>query len=309
MHQFWNTIQKIKDTDTYRFKLDKKKFRVDTKVFREILHICPRLLNQDFFEPPSEEELVPFIQELSCISGKTTGLDRIRESRAQILWARKEHMPNPRFTKVINNHFIYKVKTISMRNMINLHIIRDDTLLGTLKFVFKSQDYQQYGALILDEMINQDIKDSKAYKTYLKFSTGKATPKKARNFKKVSSPSKKLSPILEEEPIEKPKKVPNKVDRGKGMDLLSEIALLEAAQLKKTLKKRKLETHKLHASGPGDGVGSQLKVPDESKDKTTGTNKGTSTKPGVPDVLKYHSECNTPKIWVAVEYVSGSVTS
>ncbi|GKC76637.1 hypothetical protein Tco_1127411 [Tanacetum coccineum] len=24
MHQFWNTIQKIKDTDAYRFKLDKK---------------------------------------------------------------------------------------------------------------------------------------------------------------------------------------------------------------------------------------------------------------------------------------------
>nr|GEZ64205.1 hypothetical protein [Tanacetum cinerariifolium] len=43
MHQFWNTIHKIKDTYAYRFKLDKKKFRVDTEVFREILQICPRL--------------------------------------------------------------------------------------------------------------------------------------------------------------------------------------------------------------------------------------------------------------------------
>ncbi|GJU52343.1 hypothetical protein Tco_1226057 [Tanacetum coccineum] len=114
MHQFWNTIQKIKDTDAYRFKLDKKKFRVDTEVFHEIFQICPRLLNQDFVEPPSEDESVPFIQELGysskcdmlsaihtdqmhrpwrtfdaiinrCISGKTTGLDRLRESRAQIL--------------------------------------------------------------------------------------------------------------------------------------------------------------------------------------------------------------------------------
>ncbi|GJX40617.1 hypothetical protein Tco_0255607 [Tanacetum coccineum] len=58
MNQFWNTIKKIKDTDAYRFKLDKKKFRIDTKVFREVLQICPRLPNQDFVEPPSKEEMI-----------------------------------------------------------------------------------------------------------------------------------------------------------------------------------------------------------------------------------------------------------
>ncbi|GJR46624.1 hypothetical protein Tco_1314727 [Tanacetum coccineum] len=170
-----------------------------------------------------------------CISRKTTGLDRLRESRAQILWGmynkknvdyvallwedfmyqadnreissvRKEHMPYPRFTKVIVSHFISKDKTISMRNMINLHIIHDDTLLCTLKFVSKTQDCQQYGALIPDDMINQDVKDYKAYKTYYDFSTGKATPKKAKKFKKVASPSRKLSPILEKVPAEKPKR-------------------------------------------------------------------------------------------------------
>ncbi|GJU15810.1 hypothetical protein Tco_1143776 [Tanacetum coccineum] len=84
-------------------------------------------------------------------------------------------------------------------------IVRNDTLLGTLKFVSKTQDYQIYGALIPDEMINQDIKDSKAYKTYLDFATRRATLKKARKFKKVASPLKKLSPVLEEEPAVKPK--------------------------------------------------------------------------------------------------------
>ncbi|GJS96603.1 hypothetical protein Tco_0803571 [Tanacetum coccineum] len=92
MHQFWNTIQKIKDTDAYK------------------------LLEQDFVVPPSEdEELVSFIKDLGytgkcdmlseiyidlmhkhwrtfaaiinrCISGKTSGLDMLRPSRAQILW-------------------------------------------------------------------------------------------------------------------------------------------------------------------------------------------------------------------------------
>ncbi|GKC07993.1 hypothetical protein Tco_0999603, partial [Tanacetum coccineum] len=120
--------------------------------------------------------------------------------------ARKEHMPYLRFTKVIISHFISKDKTISIRNMINLHTIRDDSLLSTLKFVSKTQDYQQYRALIPDDMINQDIKDSKAYKTYYDFATRKVPPKKARKYKKVVSPSRKLAPVLEEELAEKPKK-------------------------------------------------------------------------------------------------------
>ncbi|GKF40359.1 hypothetical protein Tco_0120420, partial [Tanacetum coccineum] len=37
MHQFWNTIKKIGDSDAYNFRLDKKKCRVDTEVFCEIL--------------------------------------------------------------------------------------------------------------------------------------------------------------------------------------------------------------------------------------------------------------------------------
>ncbi|GKF38417.1 hypothetical protein Tco_0118478 [Tanacetum coccineum] len=45
MHQFWNTIKKIKDTDAYQFKLDKQKFRIDTEVFRKILQIYPKLPN------------------------------------------------------------------------------------------------------------------------------------------------------------------------------------------------------------------------------------------------------------------------
>nr|GEW77448.1 hypothetical protein [Tanacetum cinerariifolium] len=128
-----------------------------------------------------------------------------------------------------------------------------------------------------------------------------------RKFKKVISPSRKFSHVLEEKPAVKPKRakrptkksttkpttsvviketpsesVPKKkplakVDRGKCMDLLSNVALLKAAQVKKTLKKSKLETHKLHASGSGDGVGSQPKVPDDQKDNTTTTDKGSDS--------------------------------
>ncbi|GJZ97561.1 hypothetical protein Tco_0670014 [Tanacetum coccineum] len=255
MHQFWNSIKKIGDSDVYNFRLEKKKCRVDIEVFHEILQICPRLHNQ-MHQP--WRTFATIINR--CISGKTTGLDRLMESRAQILWG------------------IYNKKNV---------------------------DY--YGALIPDDMINQDIKDSKAYKTYYDFATGKATPKKGRKYKKVASPSRKLSPVLEEEPVVKPKKAkkpakksttvpttgvvikdtpgvsiskkkaPGKVDRGKGMDLLTDAALLEVAQVKEALKKSKKDSYMLHPSGLGDGVGSQPKVPNESKDKTTGTDEGTDS--------------------------------
>ncbi|GJZ70264.1 hypothetical protein Tco_0633814 [Tanacetum coccineum] len=272
MHQFWNTIKKIKDTDAYQFKLDKQKFQINTEVFREILQICPRLPNHDFVGPPSEEEIVPFIKEFGY-TGKCESLGSpqwedfmFQADNRDISPARKENMPYPRFTKVIINHFISKDKTISMRNMINLHTIQDDIMLGTLKYVSKTKDYQKYGALIPEQMINQEIKDSKAYKIYLAFATGKATPKKARKFKKIASPSEKQTLFLQEEPAKKPnvsvskKKAPITTDRSKGIDLLPKAALLKDAQMKKL------------------------------QDKTNGTNEGISTITGVPDVPKYQSK-------------------
>ncbi|GKB87745.1 hypothetical protein Tco_0960017 [Tanacetum coccineum] len=166
-----------------------------------------------------------------------------------------------------------------MRNQINIHTIRNDTLLGTLKFVSKTQDHQIYGALIPDDMINQDIKDSKAYKTYPDFATRKATPKKARKFKKVASPSKKLSPVLEEEPAEKPKRAKKPDKKSTNVPTAGVVirysCITGSCLAQENSQKSKLETHKLHASGSGDEVGSQPKVPDKSKDKTTSTDEGT----------------------------------
>ncbi|GJX72902.1 hypothetical protein Tco_0311497 [Tanacetum coccineum] len=223
-----------------------------------------------------------------CISGKSTRLDSFRESLAQVLWAmynqqnvdyvsllwedfmyqadnreislaRKEHMPYPRFTKVIIDHFISKDNSISMRNKINLHTAHDDSLLGALKFVSKTEDCQKYRALIPDGMINDDIKLSTAYKTYLEYATGKVPPKKARKFKNRASLKLKIFPASPNEPTQKGKRVkrpakkattvpstcvvirdtpaksvskkiaPAKTDRGKGIELLFDAALLEDA--------------------------------------------------------------------------------
>ncbi|GJX81328.1 hypothetical protein Tco_0330809 [Tanacetum coccineum] len=228
-------------------------------------------------------------------------------------------MPYLRFTKVIIDHFISKDNTISIRNKINLYTAFDDSLLGALKFVSIIEDCQKYGALIPDGMINDDIKLSTAYKTYLDYATGKVPPKKARKFKKLASLKLKTVPTFPKEPTQKGKRVkrptkkvttapttgvvirdtpgksvskkkaPTKTDRGKGIELLSNASLLEDAQLKKTLRKSKQETHKLQASGSSEGADFESEVPDEQTRKTKDTSEGTGVKPRVHDVSKEDS--------------------
>ncbi|GJV63939.1 hypothetical protein Tco_1474767 [Tanacetum coccineum] len=331
MQQFWHAITKIKDSLSYQFKLDKKKCKVDVEVFLDILQICPRLPNQEFVIPPSSDpEIVSFIKEIRtfsaiinrCLSGKTTGLDKIKLSRAQILWgifhnnnvdyvkllwedfifqidnrntsaARKENMPYPRFTKAIIQHFIYKDKSISIRNRQSMHTVQDDSILGSLKFVSKTEEYQMYGALIPAGMTNRKMRDSTAYKTYLAFATRAATPKKARQYKKPASPSKKKTLVIVEEPVKKTAKKPTARRQSAGVQIRdTPAALLEEAQLKKAIKRSKRETNIHQAGGSGDGVGLELKVPDEPKGKSINTSEGTGLKPRVPDVSKAYSSKN-----------------
>ncbi|GKC69813.1 hypothetical protein Tco_1115696 [Tanacetum coccineum] len=342
--------------ETYEVTLEALKLSSCYPAFQITAKIFPKLPNQEFGDLPSEDDLVSYIKELGysskcemlsaihtdqmhqpwrtfvafinrCISGKTTRLDRLRESRAQILWgmynqknvdyvallwedfmyqadnrkissAQKEHMPYLRFTKVIVNHFISKDNIVSMRNMINLHTARDDSLL-----------------------------DFKAYKTYYNFATRKVVPKKARKFKKPASPKLKTVPASPKEPNQKGKRVkrpakktttalttgvvirdtpgvsvskkkaPAKANRGKGIELLSDAALLEDAQLKKALNKSRRETHKLQASGSSEGADFESEVPDEPTGKTKDTSEGTSMKPGVPDVSKADYSDSDDESW------------
>ncbi|GJU02596.1 hypothetical protein Tco_1112934 [Tanacetum coccineum] len=211
-----------------------------------------------------------------CISRKTTGLDKLRLSRAQILWEMyhnknvdffellwedfafqidnhfsKESMSYPRFTKIIINHFISQNKSISMRNRINLHTARDDSLLGTLKYVSKTEEHQVYGALIPTKIINEDILNSTSYKTYYAYASvsSKEPTKKPGKAKKDVTSTKKTST----KPKPTKKKAPVKADRG-------------------------------------DGTNFESGVPDEKQRNISGTDKGTGAKPGIPDVPKYDYE-------------------
>ncbi|GJS04387.1 hypothetical protein Tco_0320895 [Tanacetum coccineum] len=174
---------------TAEFKQNKKKCRIDVEVFRDILQIYPSHPNQEFVKPLSlDEEIVSFIKELGY-KGDIKSIIKIGNRNTSV--AQKENMPYLRFTKAINYHFISKGKSISMRNRHFMHTVQDDTLLGSLKFVSKTEEYQPYGALIPAEMTNL----------------------------KIDTPGVFVSK----------KKALAKAERSKGIDLMSEAAMLEEA--------------------------------------------------------------------------------
>ncbi|GKD88554.1 hypothetical protein Tco_1364061 [Tanacetum coccineum] len=125
------------------------------------------------------------------------------------------------------------------------------------------------------------MKETKAYKTCLGFSTRARPPKKAQKLKKPASPKLTNVPVSTEEPTGKSNRVKRpakkstkapargvliretpeiplstkkkKVDvfRGKGIELLSEVALTEDAQYKEVQRKSMRDFHKTHPSGSG----------------------------------------------------------
>ncbi|GJX77435.1 hypothetical protein Tco_0324246 [Tanacetum coccineum] len=287
---FWATINK--HNASYRFKIDNKRFFVNVEVFREILNIYPKILGQVFDETPFEEETLSFIKELGHFGEikyiTDVSIDHLRQPwRAFAIIINKclsgkidnkylkkqDKMFYTKFTKAIIHHFLIKYKSILMRNRMFMHTARDDSLLGTMRFVSIHEDTQVYGALLPKSMMNQAMLDSDSYKTYYAIATGVEPPKPKKTQKKsdlaISSeetPSKKKPAKAKKDvpstkkQVTKPrptkKKAPVKADRGKGLNVLSEVALSEAAQLKKI----------------------------SSIDERTGT------KPGVPDVPKYDSK-------------------
>nr|GEZ48475.1 hypothetical protein [Tanacetum cinerariifolium] len=188
--------------------IDTKKSVLDLEAFREMLHISPRIPNQCFADLPTEEEILDFLRSFAsvinkCLTGKSSGVDSFRLSQAQMLWGfyhrinidfayiiwedfvyqvehknqkRSNEMYYPRFMKVIIDYFMTRKPSISRRNRINWHYVRDDVLFSTIKVVSRHQTTQQYGAILPIKLTTDEIKNSKAYKEYYACAMGEAAP-------------------------------------------------------------------------------------------------------------------------------------
>ncbi|GKB97233.1 hypothetical protein Tco_0983370 [Tanacetum coccineum] len=65
MQQFWFTVKKVKKSSSYQFDIDNKTCQIDVELFQEILDNSPRVPNQEFTVPPSNDSLIEFLPELS----------------------------------------------------------------------------------------------------------------------------------------------------------------------------------------------------------------------------------------------------
>ncbi|GJU45908.1 hypothetical protein Tco_1203174 [Tanacetum coccineum] len=64
MQQFWYTIKKVKKSSFYEFDIDNKTCKINVELFQKILNICPRVQNQEFTVPPSNDSLMDFLLDL-----------------------------------------------------------------------------------------------------------------------------------------------------------------------------------------------------------------------------------------------------
>ncbi|GKD63764.1 hypothetical protein Tco_1305872 [Tanacetum coccineum] len=164
-----------------------------------------------------------------------------------------------------------------------MHTSSDDYLINILIFVSAKEETQIYGAILPESLTSPEMKETKAYKTYLGFAIGATPSKKAIKFKKQASPQLIIIPVSTEEPTRKQtpemplSKKKEKVDvtRGKGIELLSQMALTKDAQFEEVRRKSMRDFHKTHPSGSG-----AVKI------VPSVTSEGTGIKPGVPDVTK-----------------------
>nr|GEV99141.1 hypothetical protein [Tanacetum cinerariifolium] len=181
-----------------------------------------------------------------------------------------------RFTKVIIDYFMTRKPSISRRNRINWHYVRDDVLFSTIKVVSRHQTTQQYGAILPIELTTDDIRNSKAYKEYYACAMGEAAPipKASARKKKGDSASSTTPPTPT--PTTTVVAAPRLSAAAKGKQSTrattptepTDVKRTEAEQLKIILKGSRQETHISQQCGPGtdEGTGSRPRVPDVPSD-------------------------------------------
>ncbi|GJU62888.1 retrovirus-related pol polyprotein from transposon TNT 1-94 [Tanacetum coccineum] len=354
MQQLWYIIKKVQGTDSYEFLLANKKCIVDAEVFRKILDIYPRVEGKEFTELQNDDDTLTFLidlrykgplhkytnmyvdhmsqpwRTLAAIINKenvdyleliwedfTYQIDHGRERKS-----RRENMPYPRFTKVIINYFLKKHKSLSNLNYQHYHTIKDDGIVSRLKFVRIGEEYQEYGLVIPDVMLNDTIKQLESYQMFIKYST-ESEPELVK--KKIASRrvvKKKVTLSADENII--PDDTNVALELGKSISL-TKVEEEEAARqvhatyarivtesVPESAKKKNMTSSRSSRSvviedtpkpkpavlkpklkgtgGSSEGTGTILGVPDKSTVVSATSSEGTCTKPGVPDEKKDISE-------------------
>ncbi|GJT35377.1 hypothetical protein Tco_0925796 [Tanacetum coccineum] len=136
------------------------------EIYIDMLKICPKLPGQIFEEPPLEEEILSFIRRVGhtseikflsdvnvnymhqpwrsfaaiinkCLSGKTTTLESLCLSRAQILWG-MYHNKTVDYVYMLWEDLVYQVENKNSKKNNDM----DDFMFTTIRVISKHQDTQ-----------------------------------------------------------------------------------------------------------------------------------------------------------------------
>nr|GEV18236.1 hypothetical protein [Tanacetum cinerariifolium] len=141
--------------------MNNKKHIVNLKHFREMLHICLRILNQTFDELLFEEEILAFLRYL----GHSREIKKITDVNIN-----KLHQPWRSFAAVINKcinfayllweDFVYQVEYKDAKKSNEMYYPRDDQMFTMIKIVSRHQNTQYFGSMLPVELTNEDIRNS-----------------------------------------------------------------------------------------------------------------------------------------------------
>ncbi|GJZ02023.1 hypothetical protein Tco_0519984 [Tanacetum coccineum] len=274
MQQFWYTIKKVQDTNSYEFLLANKKCTINVEVFRTLLDICLRVEGVDFMDVPDDDTTLTFLIDLGYkgqlnrhtnmfvdhmhqpwrtladiinkyLSGKTASNDKLRKSKIDILWG-MFNRENVNYPELIWEDFAYQI------------------------------DHRK------------EKRSRQSYQMFIKYSTNQIPPKKSRGKglkgKKTAEESQETVDVSKESELEpklakkktySKRRVKKKVTMSADDNIISDDpdAALELAKQPCT-------------GGSNEGTGSKSRVPDESIVVSATSSEGTGAKPRVPNEEK-----------------------
>ncbi|GJT35946.1 hypothetical protein Tco_0926365 [Tanacetum coccineum] len=185
----------------------------------DVPEICPRVPGRDFDDLPFEEDTISFLRDLSHTGVINSPNDVVIDQM---------HQPWRTFVAIINRNLSRKTS--------GLDKFREVPPKVTRKFKKASSSKKESELVPRDE---EPIKKGKRLKTPAK--------------KSASKPATGI--VIREPPVEtkSKRKEKEKVDvaHGKGIKLLSDVALSEKAQMKEARMKSLRDFHKTHPSGSG----------------------------------------------------------
>ncbi|GJS83338.1 hypothetical protein Tco_0749879 [Tanacetum coccineum] len=254
MHQFWYTIKKVQDTDSYEIHLANKKCIVNAEVFRTILDICQRVEGVDFMDFPDDDTTLTFLIDLGYKGSK--GKKTAEESQETVDVSEESELePKPAKKKT----------SIKRRVKKKVTLYGDDNIIS---------NYLN-AALELAKSISQTKAEEakatrKVHATHARIMT-EYVPKSA---KKKSSGRSSKSVAIQDNPSAPKSKPATSKTKLKGAPSLTPQEQ-EAADIMQALKESKKTSKRQPGTGGSNEGSSKPGVPDESKVVSATSSEGT----------------------------------